>query len=443
MKYAMHVRGKNLGKTINDTLAHLFELNENAPKKLTDQDIAAFMKAEFAGVNTVTTQAPEIYRRRRQYNAGVGSFDGLTPKIVSRQYDSSGMIVTDYKKPLTRTDNAAERTEQIRAEYAKLQQELTPAQVEKIIPVADYVTREELVAVVDERLAGTTQQLDENRVKQLIAETTQPSITVVVPERQSITLPSGTYHKKLADVLLAVKAGVPILLVGPAGSGKTHLAKQVAQVLGRKFTFNSMSAGVSESSVLGRTLPDADGKWDYRPSPFVKSFTQGGVHLFDEIDAADPNLLVQINSALANGQLSVPFFDGDPFQQHELNVTMAAANTFGMGADRMYVGRNQLDMATVNRFVEGTIEMDYDRDLEKSLINAYLKEDSNLAGRLLAWGWKTRDGINSAKLRRIMSTRNLENQAKMLLAGKSFEAIQATFYAGWTTDEVRKVTGGY
>jgi hypothetical protein len=39
-------------------------------------------------------------------------------------------------------------------------------------------------------------------------------------------------------------------------------------------------------------------------------------------------------------------------------VCIAAANTFGTGADRQYVGRNQLDESTLDRFRIGQIELD-------------------------------------------------------------------------------------
>ena len=72
------------------------------------------------------------------------------------------------------------------------------------------------------------------------------------------------------------------------------------------FSFNSLSAGCTESHIIGRVLPDEAGNWTYRPSPFVRAYRDGGVHLFDEIDAADPNLLVLINAALPVGGAAGP-----------------------------------------------------------------------------------------------------------------------------------------
>src|SRR5262249_40226256 len=163
-------------------------------------------------------------------------------------------------------------------------------------------------------------------------------------------------------VLMLARARRNVLLVGPAGSGKTHLAKQVAQALGLDFAHISCSAGMSEGQLLGRLVPTGEaGRFEYLRSEVVRCYEEGGVFLFDEIAAADSNTLLVINSALANGQMCVPNRPHNPVAvKHPDFVCMAAANTFGTGADRQYVGRNQLDESTLDRFRIGQIEMDYD-----------------------------------------------------------------------------------
>ncbi len=228
-----------------------------------------------------------------------------------------------------------------------------------------------------------------------------------------------------------------ILLVGPAGSGKTHLASQVARALDLPFSFNSLSAGCTESHIIGRVLPDEAGNWTYRPSPFVRAYRDGGVHLFDEIDAADPNLLVLINAALANGHLCVPFADMPPIKRHERAVIIAAANTFGHGADVQYVGRNQLDAATLDRFAVSTVFVDYDRDMEKALVRGILSGDE--ADGLLEWAWGVREVIREHRLRRIMSTRTILNSARLIAADEALETIRQRYFTSWSDDERRLV----
>ena len=145
------------------------------------------------------------------------------------------------------------------------------------------------------------------------------------------------------------------------------MAKQVAEALGRTFSFNSMSQGVTESSLLGRVLPDENGSWNYKPSPYATAYENGGVHLLDEIDAADANLMVNINASITNGYLSVPFADDKLIKRHADTVIIAAANTFGNGPDRQYAGRNQLCASTTQRFKMGTVVVDYDKQLEEKI----------------------------------------------------------------------------
>ena len=45
--------------------------------------------------------------------------------------------------------------------------------------------------------------------------------------------------------------------------------------------------------------------------------------------AADPNLMVIINAAIANGRLSIPFADLPAIAKHDNTVLIAAANTYG------------------------------------------------------------------------------------------------------------------
>lgn len=278
---------------------------------------------------------------------------------------------------------------------------------------------------------------DEANLRELIRDESRK-----VTRRVKITIPTvkpvkiERAHKKLQDVLQRVVAGIPVLLVGPTGSGKTFLAQQVAQALRAEFTFNSMSEGVSESHLLGRMSPAKKGDWTYQRSPFVKTFQEGGVHLFDEIDAADANLLVIANSAIANGVLSLPFAQEKPIIRHDDFRVIAAANTYGHGADREYVGRNQLDAATLNRFTLGTVEVDYDEDLERDLVGSRL--DTDKTNELVNWAHKTRRLIREARLRRTMSTRNIEDSAKLMSVGASLEDIKNTFYLGWSTDERAK-----
>lgn len=226
-----------------------------------------------------------------------------------------------------------------------------------------------------------------------------------------------------------------LLMVGPAGSGKTTLAENLAEALGLEFGFLSLSAGVSETHLFGRTLPQSDGSWRYKPSRFVEIYEQGGVFLLDEIDAADPNVMVAVNAALANGMLANP--NGEVHTRHERTFILGAANTWGRGGDAQYVGRNALDAATLDRFVLATLQVDYDPDLERDLALSIL--ETGEAEPLLEWIRELREKIARNRLRRIASTRLVVNAASAIKAGRTLSDIQARYFQDWSADEKAKV----
>ena len=242
----------------------------------------------------------------------------------------------------------------------------------------------------------------------------------------------GFVHEKFELVCKLAATGLPILLVGPAGTGKTHLAKQVADALKRPFTYNSMSEGVTESHLVGRNLPQADGSFKFETSPFVKTYEGGGVHLFDELDSADANVMTFLNAALANGHLSVPQA-GKIFEKHKDTVLICAANTYGTGATRQYVGRNQLDAATLDRFACTTVEIDYDKRLEESIARSILGDDW-----LLKKIWDVRKVIDDNHLRRIMSTRTVVNFHTLVKNGIQEAKVWDMYFASWSKEEAAK-----
>lgn len=166
-------------------------------------------------------------------------------------------------------------------------------------------------------------------------------------------------HEKTPIVLNYISSRLPVLLVGHAGSGKTHIAVQCAQMLDLPYYSISVNEQTSKSDFLGYV--DATGK--IVKTNFRKAFEEGGVFIIDEIDAGNPNILTVINSALSNDMC--PFPD-QMVARHPDFVCVCTANTFGEGESLQYIGRNILDAATRDRFV--CIFIDYSEVLEKALI---------------------------------------------------------------------------
>lgn len=166
-------------------------------------------------------------------------------------------------------------------------------------------------------------------------------------------------------VVRLAKSGVPIMLIGGKGTGKSTLCKIIAKHLGVDFGMVPMTAGASTSWLTGRVTLQG-----FLESHFCKIYEGGGVFLFDEIDAADPNMLLTVNDALA-AQPGDFFYNANAqkaYERHAEFVPMAAANTMGLGQNRQYTGRERMDAATMDRFACGRVRVGLDESLEERIL---------------------------------------------------------------------------
>ena len=266
-------------------------------------------------------------------------------------------------------------------------------------------------------------------------------VTINLPERPEPVELEGALHGSFSEVLEVVRCDIPCYIYGPAGSGKTTLAEQVATALGLQFGHVSLTLGVSETALLGRIVPQGDG-WNYQASSFVECYRDGGVFLFDEIDGADENMLLIVNSALANGKLYIPTANLT-VKRHKDFRAIAAGNTRMTGGDAKYNGRGPKDRATVSRWQAGYIKLDRDEKLERAIVTATLGQATDgdeLAVKLLSWAGSVRSVIESDKLAQDLDMRYTINTAVLLAGGRSWESCMRSFFGVWSEDETRRLS---
>lgn len=245
------------------------------------------------------------------------------------------------------------------------------AALKEMIPANGSASSEELAAIAErvDTLADAQGELQvavsitssnigelSAKVKELADAARPREITVVLPDGQRHDV--GVQHKQFDVLLKLVAARVNAFLVGPAGSGKTRAAEGVSEALGLKFYSMSVGPQSTQAQIFGYT--DANGRL-VRTS-FREAYENGGIFLMDEIDAGNAAVITAINQATAN--MACGFPDG-MVRKHPDFVFIAAGNTYGRGADRQYVGRTQLDAATLDRFA--VVNWDYDNALERAI----------------------------------------------------------------------------
>lgn len=223
------------------------------------------------------------------------------------------------------------------------------------------------------------------------------------------TLDKELYHQEFETIYKLIKLGLPVMLIGPTGSGKSVCAGQVAKALAIPMYYTNNAS--EEYKLLGFT--DAYGK--YKETQFYKAFKDGGLFFLDEIDNSHPSALLSLNSAIgatSNGNIYMAFEDGKYTEAHPNFRIIAAANTWGNGANRMYCGRSELDSASLDRFIQ--IYFDYDPKIEKSIIN----DDE-----LLQYFWNFRRIISDCGIRHTVTTRNIDYASKLKESGFTTEQI--------------------
>jgi cobaltochelatase CobS len=213
-------------------------------------------------------------------------------------------------------------------------------------------------------------------------------------------------HFLFPEILQTVNQRLPVALIGPAGSGKSTVCKDVSDALDLKFYLQNGVTGSHE--LTGYT--DAHGR--YVTTPFRTAFEHGGLFFLDEMDTSEAGALKWLNTALANNYAGFPD-QSEPVRAHDSFRIVGAANTYGTGADRLYVGGNQLDASTLDRFV--FIDFPYDEKLEIKLAG-----NIKWVSRVQA----LRRGAIKEKARIIISPRASIHGAKLLAIGWKQELVE-------------------
>lgn len=245
------------------------------------------------------------------------------------------------------------------------------------------------------------------------------TVEVKVAELPAVKLDKT--HQTFDDVLRFAANRRNVMLIGPAGSGKTFIAEQIATALGLEFYFSGRC--VDEVKLLGYM----DGGGTYRTTQFRQAYEFGGVFLADEMDAWAAEALVALNAPLA-GQWGD--FPDAKVRRHPDFVVIAAANTFGRGADRLYVGREQLDAASLDRFA--VVEFDYDEGLETAICN-----DAHGEMDWVRYVQKVRGAIEKEKVRHVVSPRASIEGGVMLKAGMPREKVEESYIWKGMEERVR------
>jgi len=216
--------------------------------------------------------------------------------------------------------------------------------------------QEKVIADITRKTDSAISTIDK-LVREKLERLEIPSIIVKRPDFPDIKI--HNVHRQFKQALTLLQAGENLYIHGAPGGHKTTVGPQLAEALGVRFDGCSLSEQSPEYLVKGYSSP-IDGK--YYGSTFVDFYENGGLFQWSELDAANDNFRVSLNTALDNGFLST---DKGMVKRHKDFYLIGDGNTCGRGAHPAFPSRTAFDAAFGRRFF--FLEWSYDWQLAKHI----------------------------------------------------------------------------
>ena len=288
-----------------------------------------------------------------------------------------------------------------------------------------YVDREvgEIAVVANDALMEMRQQIAD------VASSTSRIITVNIPTLPEPVTIDGA-HRDLPKLVARLHAGMYVMLIGPAGTGKSYMAHDAAKALGVPCYDLSVTVQTQEWKVAG-----AHSAVTFIRGTIREAYENGGVLLIDEFDNGSPNFLAGLNLLLSSDTYT--FADGETVQRHPQFYVVGTANTIGEGGTAQYRARQALDAATLDRFT--FMFVDIDPAIEEMLAAQYL-EDVTVRADLLRLVRVSRRNVTDNNLRVVITPRATLDGAKMLALGEPMDnVIRDRIIRGCSPDIAEKI----
>lgn len=273
--------------------------------------------------------------------------------------------------------------------------------------------------------------------------TSTPSGTSVVPQspigtqtptRDTMKPKSKTFKQVVDDLTLRNN----VYLYGKAGTGKTVLAKQVAEFLhtpikeggygmgsGDAYYILNCSQWTSPIQIIGGFSIKG-----YEEGQLEKAWRNGGVLILDELPKLDPNTAGLLNDALsmsADEGAKLTNGKGEKIVKHPDFMVVGAGNTDMKSTSVNFSGNNRQDYSLVDRFSGSMYQIEEDPILERSLTYTAIY---NIAEGLRAQ--LPKDSIEAITLRSMLNF-NRVYQMQML---RLLDSPMAFYPVGTTQEQI-------
>lgn len=206
----------------------------------------------------------------------------------------------------------------------------------------------------------------------------------------------------------AASNGLPVMIKGPTGCGKTRFVEHMAEQLGRQVFTIACHDDLTASDLVGRHLIGAEGTF-WQDGPLTKAVREGGICYLDEVVEARKDTTVVLHPLSDHRRILPIERTGEVLQAHPDFMLVISYNP---GYQNMMKG---LKPSTRQRFVGLTFDYP-DNEREVVIVCQESGIDKQTAQQLVALAHELRR-LKDHDLEEAASTRLLIYTALMIKSG--------------------------
>jgi cobaltochelatase CobS len=353
-----------------------------------------------------------IYDPTDEFSPNIKGNQKIKDYHIESYYQQKPAALKEYARLLSVFENGQGKGGQDSKELELLKLDLKAKEI-RIREQADRIAE---LQKQGQAPSGQTEQL--KAMIDTMAKLQANRIEIVTNGRTTKVMEKIVHENFATIVKLVGEKKRAVYMYGPAGTGKSQLAADVAEALGLEFY--PASTLTQEYKLSG--FEDAGGK--YHETNFFRAFTKGGLFFLDEMDSSSSDVLVGINGALANGYYDFP--TGTEYAHKDFRV-IAAGNTIGRGGNEMYTGRQALDLSTLDRFLG--VELDYSPRIDEAVALGD-KE-------LIEFAQAVRKAAKESGIMVLMSYRSISQIADLKEDFELVQVLKMAFIKGVASDDIR------